>query len=222
MTDSPAPSIRRAQSKDLAAVVATLVETFLHGDLAPWLVDPIRDREEIYPPYFTMLTRHALNHGRVEITTDELAVAIWYDSEQLPAEIPDYDTQLAQITAPYTARFAALDDAQRRHHPPEPPHHYLAFLAVHPLRQRRGYGSRLLQDRHGKLDATGTPAYLEATGPRNRTLYARHGYQNLPAYTLARTGPLLYPMWRVPRTPAATAPAAGPGQSQPHPRQTTP
>ncbi|WP_372454037.1 GNAT family N-acetyltransferase [Actinoplanes hulinensis] len=58
----------------------------------------------------------------------------------------------------------------------------MAFLAVHPDQQRRGTGSTLLRHRHEGLDATGTAAYLEATGPRNRRLYARHGYCPRPAF----------------------------------------
>lgn len=222
MTAVAAPSIRRARPADLPVVAAALSEAFLQGDLAPWLVNPIEDRERIYPPYFTMLARHALDHGHVEITDDEIAVALWYDSEQAHIKIPDYTAQLAQITAPYTARFVALDDAMDRHHPQQPHHHYLAFLAVHPVRHGRGYGSRLLQHHHQQLDASGVPAYLEATGARNRALYARHGYVTQLAYALSRTGPLLFPMWRTPRTPAPASPAAGPERHRPHPRPAAP
>jgi predicted N-acetyltransferase YhbS len=205
MTTVATPSIRRAQPDDLTAVTAVLTEAFLHGDLAPWLIAPLEDRQRIYPAYFTLLARHALDHGEVDITGDRLAVAVWHTSEQLHAEITDYPAQLAQITAPYTARFAALDDAMHRHHPREP-HHYLAFLAVHPDRQSHGLGGRLLQHRHQLLDAAGIAAYLEATGPRNQRLYARHGYESRPEYAVARNGPHLHPMWRPARGPAAADP----------------
>jgi hypothetical protein len=46
----------------------------------------------------------------------------------------------------------------------------------------------------------GTPAYLEASSPRARDLYLRHGYamRRGSAFRLPE-GPLLWPMWREPR-----------------------
>ena len=204
----PACTVRDARPEDFLAVATVLSDAFLFGDLAPWLVALREDRARIYPGYFAMLADHAFDHGHVHLTDDRHGVAVWYrhDGRTQPA-IPNYDTRLTEITAPYTARFAALDDAMHRHHPHEP-HDYLAFLAVHPDRQGHGYGTRLLAHHHASvLDAAGISAYLEATGPNNCRLYARHGYQPREPYPVARSGPLLYPMWR---PPAGTTPP-GPG-----------
>lgn len=48
-----------------------------------------------------------------------------------------------------------------------------------------------------RCDATGTPAYLEATSQGNRRLYQRHGFAVAGEITLPR-GPALWPMWREP------------------------
>ena len=56
-------------------------------------------------------------------------------------------------------------------------------------------GSALLAHHHTALDATGTPAYLEATGSRNARLYARHGYRPRRSYRITGDGPTLHPMW---------------------------
>ena len=42
------------------------------------------------------------------------------------------------------------------------------------------------------------PAYHEATTPRNRALYERHGYVTLGEFTLPDGGPPLWRMWREP------------------------
>jgi GNAT superfamily N-acetyltransferase len=217
-----AHAVRDAHTGDFWSVATVLSDAFFYGDLAPWLVALADDRADIYPDYFAMLAEHALNHGHVQITEDRHGVAIWYhhDGRDQPP-IRDYDTRLAKITGPYLARFTALDNAMHQRHPHEP-HHYLAFLAVHPDRHGRGYGSRLLEHHHDQLDAAGIPAYLEATGARNRALYARHGYLSQLAYAVSRTGPLLFPMWRTPRTPAATSPAARPERHWSHLRLAAP
>jgi hypothetical protein len=50
-----------------------------------------------------------------------------------------------------------------------------------------------------RADRDGVPAYHEATTPRNRALYERHGYVNQGAFTLPDGGPTLWRMWRDPR-----------------------
>ncbi|HEX5493068.1 MAG TPA: GNAT family N-acetyltransferase [Mycobacteriales bacterium] len=83
------------------------------------------------------------------------------------------------------------------HHPSEP-HHYLAFLAVRPERQGAGLGSALLRHHHARLDRTGVAAYLEASSPRSRELYLRHGYRPRGEPFTVPDGTPFWPMWRTP------------------------
>lgn len=79
---------------------------------------------------------------------------------------------------------------------------HLAILAVHPGHQGRGIGTALLRAHHARLDQAGTPGYLEASSPRNRALYQRHGYTLRPGgpFHLPGGGPPMWPMWRAPGT----------------------
>ena len=45
----------------------------------------------------------------------------------------------------------------------------------------------------------GLHAYHEATTPRNRALYERHGYVHQGEFVLPDGGPPLWRMWRDPR-----------------------
>ena len=208
-TQLPQPEIREARPGDHQTIIAVLAEAFLHGDLAPWLVEPVEDRERIYPQYFALCMERAFQHATIEVTDDLSAVAIWYvhDGRVIP-ETPDYDERLAQITGTYHPQFLALDDAVTTQHPNGPDHHYLAWIVVHPSRQGSGHGTQLLEHHHAQLDADLIPAYLEATGRRNINLYRRHGYTELFAYDVADGGPHLFPMWR---DPEPSPPSAVPG-----------
>jgi GNAT superfamily N-acetyltransferase len=191
------PDIRTATPADQQIVSDLLAEAFLHGDLADWLIPHLDTRARIYPHYFALHVEHALTYGHIDMTSNATAVAIWYAVADGPLpELPDYTQRLAEVTGRFQPRFAALDQAMHDHHPYDQPHHYLAFLAVHPDQQRHGLGSILLQHHHARLDATGTAAHLEATGPRNRRLYVRHGYRPQPVFHLPDCGQPLYPMWR--------------------------
>lgn len=203
MTQPHTTTIRAATHDDAPAVAGLLAEAFLHGDLAPWLIRHLDTRARIYQRYFALLTGQALDHGQVQVTSDHTsgvtAAALWYPiAGGPPPAAADYHHQLAEITGPHLHRFTALDDAMHRHHPYDRWHHYLALLAVHPDRQHQGLGSALLTHHHTELDDNATPAYLEATSPRNARLYARHRYRPRPTYRVAGDGPLLYPMWRPP------------------------
>jgi GNAT superfamily N-acetyltransferase len=63
-------------------------------------------------------------------------------------------------------------------------------------RQGAGLGSALLRHRLARADADGLPAYLEASSPRSRALYLRHGFEDLGEPVRVADSPPLYPMWR--------------------------
>jgi GNAT superfamily N-acetyltransferase len=81
-------------------------------------------------------------------------------------------------------------------HPAEPSW-YLGLLGVDADRRSRGLGSALLRDTLAVVDLARQPAYLEATSPRNRVLYERHGFRHLADVPLPG-GPTAYAMWRDP------------------------
>lgn len=191
----------RATEADLDILSQVIADAF--ADLAPsrWLVADPATRRAIFPGYFRLCLEDALARGVVHTVPDRTAAALW-----LPAGTPgdpagpaDYHARLAALAGPWTERFLAFDATLDHHHPAGVRHHHLAILAVRPDRQGRGAGTGLLRAYHAALDrGPGVPAYLEASGPRTRRLYRRHGYTDHgPPIRLPR-GPLMYPMWRPP------------------------
>ncbi|WP_244940457.1 GNAT family N-acetyltransferase [Asanoa ferruginea] len=108
---------------------------------------------------------------------------------------PDHDARLAEAAGDYFDRFLLKLKVTAERHPTEP-HHHLAFLGVQPSRQGTGLGTALLDAYHRVLDASGTPAFLEATNERNSRLYVRHGYRAAEPVYLPHGGPPMWPMWR--------------------------
>jgi GNAT superfamily N-acetyltransferase len=202
MTDLNTGVVRRATVADLNEVADLLADAFHAGDLAPWLIPDTDERTRVYPGYFAIFAEHALTYGLVELI-DGSATAVWYpfDASPRPA-IPNYADRLAEaVGAGNLRRFRQLDEAMELHHPPGPPHDYLAFIAVRPDRQGLGLGGRLLDSHHQLIDRIGIPSYLEATGPRNEGLYARHGYRVRDRYRPAVDCPPIRSMWRDPQQP---------------------
>jgi ribosomal protein S18 acetylase RimI-like enzyme len=182
-----------------AAVLSLVIADAFH-DLPPahWLIADPRARRKIFPAYFRIFVDHAMAAGIVHTTTDRAGVALWLsvstDGPRTPGD--DYDDRLAEVTGPWTRRFQAFDAELDRRHPTRTAHHHLAMLAVHPDRQGQGIGTALLRAHHVSLDQTGTPAYLEASSPRNRALYLSHGYAGPGPFHLPDGGPPMWPMTR--------------------------
>lgn len=113
-------------------------------------------------------------------TTDGAAAA-W----RPPAHAPSDDDHLdrffgtmaaAQASGEDFARLAVMGAAVEEAHPTEP-HWYLGVVATLPDRRAQGLGSALLAAALEVVDATGHPAYLESSNPRNISLYERHGFE---------------------------------------------
>jgi len=200
-TAQPRPEVICAAPADLDVLSEVIAEAF--HELAPsrWLIADPEARRAIFPGYFRLIVAYAMATGLVHTTPGRDAVALWLPAgPAVPGPQAGYRQRLAAATAPWTGRFAVFDQTLEDHHPAGVPHEHLAILAVRPGRQGRGTGTALLNTRHPDFDHVGTPAYLEASSPRARDLYLRHGYTVQPgaAFRLPE-GPLLWPMWREPR-----------------------
>ncbi|MFI9557334.1 GNAT family N-acetyltransferase [Nonomuraea endophytica] len=183
-------NVRRAGAHEAEAVAELIATAFAELKVVRYLVPEPERRQEVMAANFRIFVEHAAEHGMIDLVEDAPAVAVW-----LPwtaPEPPDYDRRLREAAGDAIERFRELDEQFGKHHPHEP-HHHLAFLAVHPGHQGRGLGSALLEHHHAALGTT--PAYLEASSPRARDLYARHGYEVRQPFAM-RDGTLFWPMWR--------------------------
>ncbi|WP_171058023.1 GNAT family N-acetyltransferase [Modestobacter altitudinis] len=117
------------------------------------------------------------------------APTTWEDIRDAPRWVRLFGRQLRRAGRARSAMEA---------HRPLPGHWYLHYLGVEPREQGTGIGGALLRPVLEECDRTGTPAYLEASCERNRSLYARHGFVQRGAVSLPAGGPTVFPMWREP------------------------
>jgi ribosomal protein S18 acetylase RimI-like enzyme len=194
-------TVRPARPGEIAPIGRLIAESFDHLDANRYLVPSESDRIGVMAGFFTLLTGHAAEHGRVDVVDGPggpAATAVWFDLTRDVPDPADYDERMTALSGPYRANFAALDDLFGKHHPHDP-HWHLAFLAVRPDHQGAGLGSTLMGRTHDELDAAGTPAYLEATNADNIRLYRRHGYTEMDPFDITLpAGTPFYRMWRRP------------------------
>jgi GNAT superfamily N-acetyltransferase len=211
-------TLGRVQVDQIGALLAA---AFHDEPVSRWLQPDPATRVETGPGtlagLFAGFTAEAMVTGTVDLLFDRdydhgpVATALWFD-RTIPAAPNDVDTQSdgqrdGAVSAGDGAGVGVFDERtggrwgqfERALSRPSPGagHAYLMVMGVHPDHQGRGLGTRLLRRRLAVLDADRTPAYLEATGPASRALYARHGYRDhgQPLH-LPDGGPCVWPMWR--------------------------
>jgi GNAT superfamily N-acetyltransferase len=213
-TARPDVGVVRAGPADLEVLSLLIAEAF--HDLAPsrWLIADPAARRRIFPGYFGLYVTHALAAGLVHTTPSRDGVALWLPAGPGVLGPPLGEGQQLATADRWTDRFAVFDQALEEHHPVGVHHQHLAILAVRPGCQGRGIGSTLLATRHHDLDRDGVPAYLEASSPRARDLYQRHGYTLRPdaPFCLPGGGPPFWPMWREPARAAGQEGRCEPGR----------
>ena len=202
MTLTPATDlgIRRTDNSETAAVAATVAAGFFDDPVTQWLLPDGHRRRQLVQPLFELYVAPYVAVGETYLTADGSGAAVWLPPgvELLTDQEEElFGMALEELVGPDVERFAQLAETFERYHPTQPLY-YCQFLATVPAMQSRGIGSAFLRDTLERADREGMPAYHEATSPRNRALYERHGYVTQGEFTLP-DGPPLWPMWRDPR-----------------------
>ena len=206
--------VRTATPDERPQIVEPLAEGFYDDPLFRWMFPDDERRLEENRGGFDLFARRIYFRDGEIYTTDRFAgTACWIAPGKahvgvldqlrlLPGMISVFRRDLPRLNAVLTA----FDKAH-----PKDPHWYLAAIAVHPEWQGRGFGAALLRPMLQRCDAEGLPAYLEATSPRNRTLYERHGFVVRDELSV-RDSPPWWPMWRDPQPdgPSSASTAGSP------------
>ncbi len=199
MASTTTRDVARAEPAHTDTISETLAQAFHDDPLFTWLVPDAVDRRRRLPPMFAVFSDFFLPHGETYLARDGAGAAMWTPAgvEPVPAEQGElFARRMSAVLGDDAERGFAVNEVLEEHHPAEPCF-YLQFVGVAPEHQGRGIGSRLLRTVLQRCDATGTPAYLEASSRDNRRLYERHGFV-VTAEVTAPDGPPLWPMWRDP------------------------
>jgi GNAT superfamily N-acetyltransferase len=191
-SDTPYASVRRVADADRRTVVDVLVEAFMADPVVCWLFPDPGERARLQARFYRPLLTHPAGEAYLAGRRD--GASVWLtlaEGEAAFGAPPDADFGESG------ARLLALGEALGRRHPDHEPHLYLPCMGVIPGRQGSGLGSAMLRHRLSQVDIA---AYLEASSPRSRELYLRHGFEDLGEPVSVADSPPLWPMWRRPDT----------------------
>ncbi|MFJ5736108.1 GNAT family N-acetyltransferase [Streptomyces microflavus] len=192
---------RPATADDAPDISRTLALAFDDDPMMRWFLPDAASREAALGRYFTTLfTRQYVHHGVCERTG--AAAAFWVAPEAQAKAVPDAETveELRRLLGDRADLFrdAVMTAAG---HTPQEPHWSLALIGADPAAQGQGHGARLLRSGLAKADAAGQPVYLESSKASNLPVYEHFGFTVREEFRLPGDGgPMLWGMWRQPRT----------------------
>jgi GNAT superfamily N-acetyltransferase len=191
--------IRRATTADLCAAAYVLAAALHDDPRVSWLIPDDAHRRATLPAIMELFAEHFQPHGENHISEAGSGAALWLppDAAPTPESEERLGAGLVALAGEDIARFDQLMGMFEANHPTEP-HYHLMLLGVIPDRQGLGIGSALLHAVLDRADREHLPASLEATSPRNRALYERHGFEVTGELRCADCPPL-WAMWRPPR-----------------------
>lgn len=194
--------VRKATSDEVDSLARTLARAFHDDPVFTWLVpDASRRRATTERAFGVYLRRVWLRHEETYVAEGAAGVCVWEPPGTWKLRIREQLALLPAMARTYgrlLPRTLAVIAALEKNHPEEP-HYYLPFMGVAPESQGRGMGSALMHPILKRCDAEGVPAYLEASTPRNRTLYERHEFEVNEEFRPGRDAPPVWRMWRDPR-----------------------
>jgi|SRR5215471_15246152 len=181
-------------ASDEGRAIATITVAFSDDPVVRWAFPTAHDYLALWPRFVVAFAGAAFDTGTADSIDDHGGVALWLP----PGASSDEDAMgtilsEAMPTDQHDELFAFLDQMGDFH--PSEPHWYLPLIGVDTTARGRGYGTTLLCHALERCDRDHLTAYLEATAPRNRALYARHGFEDLGVIQ-AGTSPPMWPMLR--------------------------
>jgi GNAT superfamily N-acetyltransferase len=196
-----AGTVGKARAEDLPRMAAALGHAFEDDPAAAWVVpDDERRRLLLERAFLLFLERIWFAQDECYTTARGVGAAVWELPGQwklsVGAQLRLFP-RLAWTYRGHTPRLLRAITALEAEHPHEP-HYYLPFVGVVPDWQGRGLGAALLAPVLERCDRERMPAYLEASAPRNRVLYERHGFTVTQEFRLGKGSPPLWRMWREP------------------------
>jgi GNAT superfamily N-acetyltransferase len=193
---------------ELPAAIETLARAFYADPVWSWAFPDPERRLEQHRAVWGLVGEAALSYGSAWNTANCAAVALWIppgEPELRPEDEERLEGMLAELLGDGAARVIETFERFDAAHPHDEPHHYLSLLGTNPDHRGRGLGMGLLAATLERIDAEGSPAFLESSNPVNTPRYERLGFRVRGEFELAEDGPRVTQMWREPAAPAASA-----------------
>jgi len=180
-------------------VVAVLLSAFHEDPVWSWAFPDPDLRAEQHRRLWRLFVQGAMRFPWVWLTRDSTATSVWIPpggTELSDEQEPELEKAVEEMLGADAPRVLETLDLFEQAHPRDVPHFYLSLLGTAAEHRGHGYGLELLAENLREVDATGMPAYLEASNTANVPLYARYGFVVRDSFCTPCGGPEVVTMWR--------------------------
>lgn len=182
----------------LLPLIDLMVLGFLDDPLYAWLYPEPTDRHDALRSTFGLMLEGGRRNGRVTVSDDRSALAIWtapgcelLDEPAMQSFLSALRTRLGDRAADALEGMAACAALA-----PPAPHATVHSIVVHPDSRGCGVGNGLLESVLQSCDNSGWTVALDSSNPRNLHFYQRAGFRIAGEVQLPGGGP---PMWAMHR-----------------------
>ncbi|MFV2176319.1 GNAT family N-acetyltransferase [Actinomadura sp. LOL_016] len=189
-------AVRPATWEDVPAAVRTLSRAFADYAFTRHVVAADRHEERVREFQELLLRRVGMEYGRVWVSNDVRAVAVWTtpDADPTPA-FAELGPRTAELAGDRAEAYASAEAAIAPFRPAEPVW-FLATVGVDPDAQGRGLGAAVVRPGVEEAERAGCPAFLETSSERNVRFYERLGFTTTAEVDLPGGGPRTWCMRR--------------------------
>jgi GNAT superfamily N-acetyltransferase len=189
--------VRQASDADVDAAVRTLARAFEDYPMTRMGLDPDNYLDRLAQYQRLFVTGIGLPHGRVWITDDASAVAVWTTPATPPDAFAPHADEFAKLAGSRAAFAKECEQAMGIFRPRDPVW-FLALVGVDPDRRHQGLGRAVIAPGLAAADVEHSPAFLETQEPANITFYESLGFTVIAELELPHHGPIHYSMYRPP------------------------
>lgn len=193
--------MRRAEQKDKRLVVDILSKSFDENKSVNYVVKQDANRQDRIRSLMEYSFNTCLSFGEIWISDDNMACALLLFPETKKTTLRSilWDVNLATRAIGLTRVVDVLkrESLIKKNHP-DKPFTYLWFIGVDPLAQKRGVGSKLLNEVIDMNAKKRRPIYLETSVSNNLSWYKKFGFEiyhkinlNYDLYLLRRSEAVL-------------------------------
>jgi len=180
--------------EELDAVAAFISAGYYDDIFFKWVVPPDAKRLAIVTAYYKVyLSAEGAHIYVAEENGVMVGASVWLPHDVSPAMYDDIDAAAGE----FARNFRAVADASHESEPKDTQFTQLVGFVVAQTQRGRGIGVALLKAHLDRMDAEGSPTYLEASTPfHGGGVYGKFGYTLYGELLVFTPTAVLYPLWR--------------------------
>jgi len=197
-------ALLRIQEKHIDAAAGVFARAFHQEPLKVYLFPDGKKRDEAGFHFFKFMLRYVILYGEAYAASENMeGVAMWLPSEyaimsrELMAKVGVKELDIDGVLGKeFMAQVRPIYDFVEKRHEHNAPfrHWYLAFVAVDPAFQGRGFAGKLIKPMLARLSQEKLPCYLETQIEKNVLIYEHYGFKLIEKFFVPNTEMYFYAM----------------------------